>query len=249
MSLTSIFENANTTLQYSYCENVNDGRGYTFGFCGFTTAYDDGLAVVQSYQTLQPVNNTLAKYIPPMVQLAKRESGNVSTLPGFCDAIAVAAADPLFRTAQESIQKSWYYQPSVVWGKNLGITLPLVKAQLYDAMINHGEGEEDPFSIDFIVANATATLGGTPLQGVDEQAWFRAFLAARKQTLIRFGDRQSTRRIDYYTKLADGGNWALSGPIFIDLQLQPTGWTINDVYYGEFEIYDMKPGHRLRVIK
>jgi chitosanase len=249
MSLTSIFENANTTLQYNYCENINDGRGYTFGFCGFTTAYDDGLAVVQAYQTLQPVNNTLAKYVSPMIQLAKRGSGNVTTLPGFCEAIAVAATDPLFRSAQESIQKSWYYQPSVSWSKTLGITCPLVKAQLYDAMVNHGEGEGDPFSIDFIVANATATLGGTPLEGVDEQAWFRAFLTARKDTLIRSGDAVSTRRIDYYTKLADGGNWQLSGPIYVDMELRPNGWTINDVYYGEFEIYDMKPGHRLRVIK
>ncbi|KAH7619362.1 hypothetical protein Ndes2526B_g06335 [Nannochloris sp. 'desiccata'] len=249
MSLTSIFENANTTLQYSYCENTNDGRGFTFGICGFTTKYDDGLAVVQTYQTLQPLNNILAKYVAPLIQLAERGSGNVTTLPGFCEAIAVAAQDPLFRSAQDTMQRSLYYQPSTTWGKNMGIRHALVKAQLYDAIVNHGQGEGDPFSIDFIIANATSTVGGTPLQGIDENTWFRAFLAARKDKLIRYGDGVATRRIDFYQKLADAGNWNLDGPIFVAMQLKPTGWTITDVYYGEFEIYNVRPGHKLHVIR
>ena len=116
-------------------------------------------------------------------------------------------------------------------------------------MVNHGEGEGDSFSIDFIVANATATVGGTPLQGIDEKLWFRAFLAARKDTLIRTGDAVAIRRVDYYQQLANDGNWDLGGPIYVEMIKQPTGWTITDVYYGEFEIYDQKPGHRLRVIK
>ena len=248
ISLTSIFENANTTLQYSYCENLNDGRGFTFGICGFTTKYDDGLAVVQAYQTLQPLNNILAKYVAPMIQLAEQGSGNVTTLPGFCEAIAVAAEDPLFRSAQDTKQRSLYYEPSVTWGKKLGIKHALVKAQLYDAMVNHGEGGWHPFSIDFIVANATSTLGGTPLQGIDEDQWFRAFLAARKDKLIRYGDAVATRRIDFYQILADAGNWNLDGPIFVAMELKPTGWTITDVYYGEFVIYNMRPGQRLREI-
>ena len=34
-----------TSLQYSYAQRLYDGRGITFGFCGFTTGTDDGLMV------------------------------------------------------------------------------------------------------------------------------------------------------------------------------------------------------------
>lgn len=40
--LTSIFENDTPELQYTYCQNIHDRRGYTFGFAGFTSGTFDG---------------------------------------------------------------------------------------------------------------------------------------------------------------------------------------------------------------
>ena len=248
IQLTSIFENANTTLQYGYCENLGWGGGYTFGYAGFETAYDDALAVVQTYTLLQP-NNALAQYIPQLAQLSKRNSGNVSTLGGFCDAVGASSADSLFRQAQDTIQRTWYFDPSQTWAKKVGLQFALSKAQMYDALVNHGEGAGDKFSIDYIVLGANQALGGSPLQGVDEVAWFRAFLTVRQKMLKARGD--GTKRIQYYQELADAGNWQLGGPIYIDLEKRPNGigWQIHSVYYGAFELYHTVPGHSTRVLR
>ena len=40
--LTSIFENSDVTLQYGYAERLHDGRGVTFGYCGFCTGERGG---------------------------------------------------------------------------------------------------------------------------------------------------------------------------------------------------------------
>ncbi len=61
--LTSIFENSTTTLQYTYVENIGDGRGLTFGFAGFCSGTYDGTMFLKKYQALNP-NNILVKYIP-----------------------------------------------------------------------------------------------------------------------------------------------------------------------------------------
>lgn len=247
MSLTSIFENSITTLQYGYCENINDGRGYTFGYCGFTTRWSDGLAVVKQYLLLKPIDNIMAVYVAPMAALVKAHSANVSTLVGFCDAVKIAGDDPLFRQAQDYIQRTQYYEPSSEWGKLVGSRFALTKGQLYDAMINHGEGRNDPFSIDYIIDAANLAAGGTPLTGVDEVVWLQAFLVARKAMLQLH--KQGGRRVDYYRKLMDQGNWGLAGPIYVQMSNTTSGWVIQDVYYGQFEIYDVLPGQRLRYIR
>src|SRR5437870_4798044 len=47
--LTSLFENGRIELQYSYAEDLGDGRGITTGRAGFTTADGDALEVVTLY--------------------------------------------------------------------------------------------------------------------------------------------------------------------------------------------------------
>lgn len=248
MELTSIFENAATTLQYGYCENIKDGRGFTFGYCGFTTADDDGLAVVKQYVALQPDNNTLAQYIPAMTLLSKHGSSSTSTLPGFCDAIAALGNDSDFRAAQDAIQKSWYLDPAMKWAEGAGLQLGISKGEIYDAMINHGEGADDPFSIDYIFKGANNTMGGTPATGVDEVAWLNAFMNVRTAMLVKEGGQSEAKRVTYYRALLNAGDLNLDGPIYIEKTQGPDGWTIADVYYGTFEIASKSPGTQEVVI-
>lgn len=59
----------NSTLRYTehyrYIEDINDGRGYTAGLIGFTSATGDLLEVVEYYCRLKPSDNPLARYLPP----------------------------------------------------------------------------------------------------------------------------------------------------------------------------------------
>lgn len=57
----SVFENEDTSLRYGYIENLDDGRGYTAGRAGFTTANGDLLHVIKTYTSLEP-NNPLTIY-------------------------------------------------------------------------------------------------------------------------------------------------------------------------------------------
>jgi hypothetical protein len=40
--ITSLFENSTPILKYNFCANINDGRGLTAGFAGFTSGTGQG---------------------------------------------------------------------------------------------------------------------------------------------------------------------------------------------------------------
>ena len=65
-SLVSSAENSTLDYneQYSYIEDIGDGRGYTAGIIGFTSGTGDLLDVVNEYCKLKKNDNLLKKYIP-----------------------------------------------------------------------------------------------------------------------------------------------------------------------------------------
>jgi len=233
--LTSIFENSKLDYQYGFCKDIGDGRGYTFGFCGFTTKYSDSRKVLSEYLARQPGDTEMALYLDKLNNKAKGSDGKAG-LEGFCNRVAELGADPDFIAAQEAIQMSEYYGPSKAWSQRLGLRLPISKGEMYDAMINHGEGRGDPFSIDHIVDKTNAAMGGSPMEGADEVRWLDSFLSIRAKTIKDLANWQS-KRIDFYRELLREGNLNLDGPIWVQLQDQSGGWTINNVYYGKFDIY------------
>ncbi|KAL4429608.1 hypothetical protein ABPG77_008657 [Micractinium sp. CCAP 211/92] len=252
--LTSIFENADTTLRYGYAERLGDGRGITYGFAGFTTGTDDGLMVVEEYTRLKP-NNPLATYLPALRKV--RGKGDVFTgLSGFEAVVKSLAKDQDFINAQWTIAEQQYIEPSQVVCRQLQCRYALTKAQLYDALINHGQGLGDKFSVDYILMDAKKAAGGTPATGVDETAWLAAFLKARYNLLYSWDktSRESVTRVTMYQKLLAMGDLNLDGPIYIDLQKrnstngQPV-WQIKDTYYGTFIVYDKPdPDRKLELI-
>ena len=74
------------------------------------------------------------------------------------------------------------------------------------------------------------------MDGIDEVAWLDSFLTIRAKTIKDLANWQS-KRIDFYRELLREGNLNLDGPIWVQLQDQDGGWTINNVYFGKFEIY------------
>src|SRR3954469_14307550 len=67
MELVSSAENSslNWKAQYTYIEDIGDGRGYTGGIIGFCSGTGDMLGVVQDYTRREP-GNPLASYIPAL---------------------------------------------------------------------------------------------------------------------------------------------------------------------------------------
>ena len=67
MRLVSTAENSSTDwkAQYSYIEDIDDGRGYTAGIIGFCSGTGDMLELVQAYTATEP-GNPLAPYLPAL---------------------------------------------------------------------------------------------------------------------------------------------------------------------------------------
>lgn len=219
-ALTSLFENSTTEIQYAYVEDIHDGRGFTAGRAGFTTATGDALEVIELYTTRVPAN-PLAKYLPRLRVLAKAESGSVVGLEGFAAAWTTAARDPAFRTAQDDVEDRLYFIPAMKRADALHLATPLARAELYDAIIQHGEGD-DPDGLPALLAKTAKTVSGTPATGVDEKKWLEAFFTVRRADLAHASDAstraawaESVSRVDAVRAIAKSGNYDLHGPIVV----------------------------------
>ncbi|WP_051560268.1 chitosanase [Clostridium beijerinckii] len=229
--LTSVFENSTTELDYAYGENLGDGRGITCGRAGFCTGTGDAILVVKKYTDKKP-DNILAKYLPALTALesnriqTKHDQEDVSSLDKIGDFISdwtTAAKDSDFRAIQDSIVDELYYIPSAKKADLLGLKFPLSRAELYDAIIQHGNEQNDLDSIDSLIARATEMSGGTPRSNVDEKVWLDNFLNIRKACLsycYKEGSREewadSFGRVDVFKKLVKEGNYYLDKPITIE---------------------------------
>ena len=221
-ALTNVFEFSSTLPQYGYAEDLGDGRGITFGRCGFCTATGDGVIVIAEYVRRNPdPNNTLAAYLPALQFLdslrgtAKRDflANNASYyFANFSDAVTSLANDALFQQVQDWAQQNMYYAPSQRLANSLGLRLGLARAQLYDAYIMHGEN--DPGSSGYnksangMADWVTQTLGGSPATtGVDESLWISTYLQHRADILSNAGRvwNSAVNRVQLYQWIQAAG--------------------------------------------
>ncbi|WP_438420591.1 chitosanase [Bacillus siamensis] len=218
--LTSIFENGKTEIQYGYVEALDDGRGYTCGRAGFTTATGDALEVVEVYTKAVP-NNNLKKYLPELRRLAKDESDDTSNLKGFASAWRSLGNDKAFRAAQDRVNDSLYYQPAMKRSEQAGLKTALAKAVMYDTVIQHGDGD-DPDSFYALIKRTNKKMGGSPKDGTDEKKWLNKFLDVRYDDLMNPSDedtqdewRESVARVDVFRDIVKEKNYNLNGPIHV----------------------------------
>ncbi len=219
--LTSIFENGTTEIQYSYVEDLNDGRGITCGRSGFCTGTGDAYEVVKRYSRVRS-DNPLAKYLPELRRLNTADDRSDTTgLAGFSDAWAQCAADNDFRQIQDDVTDDLYWRPSQRRADDLGLETPLARAFIFDTIIQHGD-DEDPDGLGALVSRAALSAGGTRAEGVDEHLWLEAFIAARRADLAHCSDESSRAewagsvgRCDVFSRIAASGNYELRTPFAI----------------------------------
>lgn len=178
----------------------------------------DALNLLKAYTADHP-NNSLAKYLPALLLLAKTTSGSTALLSGFCKAWAAEGNHTAFQQAQQAQVDSTYYQPSQQLADSLGLQYALSRAFLYDTVIQHGGGD-DGDSLAAIVNRTNALQGGSPAEGVIETTWLPAMIRERKHNLLHpenaaTADQwaQSVQRTEVFTQLAETQQWSLSGII------------------------------------
>ncbi len=219
-ALVSIFENLTLRIRYDYIENLNDGRGFTAGRAGFTSGTDDLLQVAQEYTVRKP-DNALAPYLSAL--RAVNGSDSTAGLGGFPEAWRASATDPQMIAAQDAVNDQLYRVPAHKLANKLGLVLPLSRAALYEAGIQHGYGS-DPDSVKKIAERASAQAGGAPSAGVDEPTWLLTFLQMRRADLLNPANtasatewQKSVGRADAMITLYHSGNFDLTQPITISV--------------------------------
>jgi chitosanase len=216
--LVSVFENSTTEIQYAYAEDLGDGRGITSGRAGFTTATCDAEVVVERYAAAVP-EAPLAGFLPELDRLCAEGSDDTSGLPAdaYIEAWVDAAGDPAFRAVQDEVVDETYFLPAMALADDLGLATALARAQLYDAGIQHGIGD-DPGGLPAIIERTTAAVGDPAAAG--EPEWLDEFLRQRIATLEDPADEAtaeawgaSVSRVECFQAIATTGDLDLDGPV------------------------------------
>ncbi|WP_428510128.1 chitosanase [Pseudonocardia sp.] len=203
----------NSTLdwraQYGYLEDIGDGRGYTGGILGFTSATGDMLEVVRGYTAAVPANS-LARYLPALEQVLGTDSHD-GLGDGFVAAWTAAASDPAFRAAQDRERDTVYLGPAVRQARADGLGT-LGQFVYFDALVMHGPGDDaDSFGG---IREAALARALPPSRGGDEVAYLTAFLDARTVVMRREAAHADTSRVDTAQRVfLRDGNLGLDPPL------------------------------------
>jgi chitosanase len=216
--LISVFENSTTTIQYGYAQNLDDGRGVTVGRAGFTTGTCDALAVIDLYTKSVP-ENQFSPFHDELKRLCEEQSDDTTGLPqeAFVAAWQSEAQQAGFRRAQDSIVKTMYYEPAMRKADTLGLRTALARVEIYDAILQHGDGD-DPDGLSALIAATTELVG--PPTPARESVWLRSFLDVRLNNLRSPSNAstarawsESTDRVECIRSLAQQGNTTVRGPL------------------------------------
>lgn len=216
--LISQFENSTSKIQYCYIEGLGDGRGYTAGRAGFTSATGDLLEVAERYMKIAG-ENALSPLLSKLRELAAHEGGSIDGLERLPSAWRTTCRDPRQRRVQDAVVDENYYLPAWRHWRNLGLRTALSLAAIYDADIQHGDGE-DADGVPAMLRRAKKKARGTPRGGVSEVRFLRAFLRVRRATLAHAHDpstraawAHSVGRVDAFRYLVRTKQWRLASPI------------------------------------
>jgi chitosanase len=217
--LVSQFENSTSKIQYCYIGALDDGRGYTAGRAGFTSATGDLLEVADRYTKAVP-GNPLEDLLPRLRELAANGDGSTDGLEELPQAWHDTCKDPRQRHIQDRVVDEEYYNPAVKEWRKRGLKRPLSLAAIYDAEIQHGGGS-DPDGVPAMLKRAAKRALGTPRKGgVSERRFLLAFIHVRRATLAHAHDpstraawAQTVERADVWRQLVETGQWSLAAPI------------------------------------
>ena len=209
-ALVSSAENSTIDYEneYGYIEDIGDGRGYTAGIIGFTSATGDLLDVIELYSAIEP-DNPLAPFIPALKACLHTDSHTGLGNP-FVRAWKNAAKSKAMRKAQNEIVNREYLEPAVKAALEDGLG-PLGQYIYYDAMVVHGPGD-DPDSFQGIRSAACEKLA-VPSKGGSEAAYLNAFLDVRSHVMKKEAAHSDLSRINAQRRFIQEQNFNLSLPL------------------------------------
>lgn len=219
LSITTCAENSSTSLVFNYAENINDGRGITFGIIGFTSGTFDGTYLIERIAALDE-KHALCKYLKAFHAIDKLEhhggiTANTTGLEGFIQDFEAHGNDALVKHAQMEKLDELYWNTAVNTFQQVGATHPITLQALYDAWVNQGES-----GILFMVEKAHQKAQ-PPVKGGDEIQWLHAFLNAREEVMKADPAwKNNLDRLDMTRSLVKSGNLSLKPPFKVRVNME-----------------------------
>ena len=102
-------------------------------------------------------------------RLRAADKDDITGLEKLPAARASAANDPRFRTIQDALVDGLYYWPAMKQADRFGIRTALGKAMLYDAIVQHGGGD-DADSLAALLERTQTHANGTPSPRVADRS-------------------------------------------------------------------------------
>jgi len=214
MELVSSAENSSLDwkAQYSYIEDIQDGRGYTAGIIGFCSGTGDMLQLVKGY-TETKSENLLAKYIEALERVNGSDSheglGEV-----FEDDWEAASEDADFQEAQNKIRDDMYFNPAVDQAAKDGLSV-LGQFIYYDAIVMHGPGDGSvPYEESFPgIREAAINKAKSPADGGNEAIYLTSFLDERDKVMKLERAHEDLSRTIAQRKFLKEENYSLQKPL------------------------------------
>ncbi|WP_327370983.1 chitosanase [Streptomyces sp. NBC_01217] len=213
MQLVSSAENSTLDwkAQYDYIEDIDDGRGYTAGIIGFCSGTGDMLKVVERYAAARP-GNPLERFLPALRAVRGSDAHDGLGRP-FTEAWAEAAADPAFRSAQDTELDRSYFAPAVARAEADGLGA-LGQFIYYDAYVMHGYGDAAGTVGFRTIRRWAVAAAAPPAHGGNEAAYLNAFLDARVAAMRKEPAHSDTSRVETAQRVfVKQGRFGLETPL------------------------------------
>lgn len=178
LSLVSIAENDTTSwwTNYTYIQDIGDGRGYTINIVGFCTGTGDFLWLVENLASFDPGHPLCA-----FLHALEHVNGTASHegLDGLVSLIkTMGTNEPYLKATWNAIQH-FYWGPAMTTAYQYGLEFAVSKGQLYDISVNAGD-----FSILKLVKSKSPAMGGSESVWLaDLQNQWKLFISNPKNSL------------------------------------------------------------------
>ena len=220
--VVSVFEYGSTEVQYCTIEDIHDGRGYTAGRAGFTTATGDFYELILRYRKLDK-NSPFNPYESILKERARDMSSSVKGLEDAPLIWSKLCTTDLFKSAQDQLVEDFYKKPARLHMKDFDIKSSLGYLVFHDTILQQGDGQ-DPDSFNGVIAKMKT-------KPASEKNFLIEFLKARAEILIHphnteTGDvwKDSVDRAYALRKLVESEQFDLSQPF--TLHVWDADWSI-----------------------